>query len=383
MNHDKVIDSGLNEQAKIIVNLVSDGCVVTDSAGNIAEANRAFGEICGVAPAKLRGMNLRQFIAPKTFQRVFETQSQTRTGDTKTDFKIQIQTASEKLVEIETEVGFLDASRNLICFCCRASGKTQRDQTARKLREQALLESADQIRQMQKFEALGILTGGIAHDFNNFLAVVMLHSDMLGLQLPADSVLQRRVSQIKTAAANAAETVRNLLAFSRQQMMQPRAAVLNQIIAESETVLRTLLGEQIELATDLDLNAGVCMIDPDQMKQVLVNLAANARDAMPNGGILTVQTQNVRLNRRDVRHKTQSPGDYIRLTVADTGTGMNPAIKDRVFEPFFTTKTAGDNNGLGLAAVYGIIKQSNGFIWVESEPGDGTRFVIELLQLRA
>ncbi len=246
------------------------------------------------------------------------------------------------------------------------------------MREQALLESADQIRQMQKFEALGILTGGIAHDFNNFLAVVTLHSDLLSLQLPADSALHQRVSQIKTVAANAAETVRNLLAFSRRQMMQPRAAVLNQIIAQSNQVLQTLLGEKIKLETDLDHVSGVCMIDPDQMKQVLINLAANARAAMPNGGTLMIQTRNVRIDAAAVRHKAQSPGDYIRLTVADTGAGMNPAIKDRVFEPFFTTKPAGNNSGLGLATVYGIVKQSNGFVWVESEPGDGARFIIEL-----
>lgn len=258
---------------------------------------------------------------------------------------------------------------------------TQRDQTARKLREQALLESADQIRQMQKFEALGILTGGIAHDFNNFLAVVMLHSDMLSLQLPADSPLHERINQIKTAAVEAADTVRQLLAFSRRQMMQPRAAAPNQIIAESNQSLQKLLGERIKLKTDLDAESGICLIDSDQMKQVLMNLAANARDAMPNGGTLTIQTRNVRINRAEVRHKAQPPGDYIRLTFTDTGTGMNPAVRDRVFEPFFTTKTAGSNSGLGLATVYGIVKQSNGFVWVESEPGNGARFIVELPQI--
>ncbi|MEK7725437.1 MAG: ATP-binding protein, partial [Acidobacteriota bacterium] len=243
---------------------------------------------------------------------------------------------------------------------------------------QAYIESEEQLRQSQKVEAVGRLAGGIAHDFNNFLAVIMLHIDMLNLQLPAESSLRYRVSEIKTVTENAAGMVKQLLAFGRKQTLQPHPIVLNQVVKQFMEVLRPLVGEDVDIQLDLHPDLGVCFVDPNQVNQVLMNLAVNARDAMPKGGKLRIRTENIQLNKGDIRkRKPQPTGSYIQLTVTDTGMGMDQQTQKRIFEPFFTTKEAGKGTGLGLATVYGIIKQSNGFIWVESEQNHGTIFKVQ------
>lgn len=253
-----------------------------------------------------------------------------------------------------------------------------RDITVEKQTAQAFIESEEQLRQSQKVEAVGRLAGGIAHDFNNFLAVIMLHIDMLNLQLPVDSSLRYRVSEIKTVTENAAGMVKQLLAFGRKQTLQPHPIVLNQVVKQFMEVLRPLVGEDIDIQLDLDSELGVCFVDPNQVNQVLMNLSVNARDAMPKGGKLKIKSENIQLNKGDIRkRKPQPTGAYIQLTVTDTGTGMDNQTQKRIFEPFFTTKEAGKGTGLGLATVYGIIKQSNGFIWVESEQNHGTTFKIQ------
>jgi two-component system, cell cycle sensor histidine kinase and response regulator CckA len=253
-----------------------------------------------------------------------------------------------------------------------------RDITQEKQTAQAFIESEEQLRQSQKVEAVGRLAGGIAHDFNNFLAVIMLHIDMLNLQLPADSSLRYRVSEIKTVTENAAGMVKQLLAFGRKQTLQPQPLVLNQVVKQFMKVLQPLVGEDIDIQLDLDADLGVCFVDPNQINQVLMNLSVNARDAMPKGGKLKIKSENIQLNKGDIRkRKPQPTGPYIQITVTDTGTGMDPQTQKRIFEPFFTTKETGKGTGLGLATVYGIIKQSNGFVWVESEPNHGTTFKIQ------
>jgi two-component system, cell cycle sensor histidine kinase and response regulator CckA len=237
--------------------------------------------------------------------------------------------------------------------------------------------SEEQMRQASKIEAIGRLAGGIAHDFNNFLAVIMLHVDMLQLQLPPDSPLLFRVNEIKTVTNNAAGMVRQLLAFSRKQTLQPHPVVLNQIVKEFSKILRSLVGAQIEMQVDLAPDLGVAFVDQNQVTQVLMNLAVNARDALPDGGVIKIETCNIHLEETDAtRHKAQPSGAYIQLQFSDNGTGMSEATKAKIFEPFFTTKEAGKGTGLGLATVYGIVKQSDGFIWVDSEPGAGTSFRI-------
>lgn len=254
---------------------------------------------------------------------------------------------------------------------------TQRDITATKQAQQAFQESEEQLRQSTKIEAIGRLAGGIAHDFNNFLAVIMLHVDMLNLQLPPESPLRFRISEIKSVTNNAAEMVRQLLAFGRKTTLQPHPVVLNQVVREFVKILRPIVGEDIEIQLKFDAELGVCFVDPNQIIQVLMNLAVNARDAMPHGGILKIETRNTKIDKNTPRHKAQPRGTYIELCVTDNGVGMESTIQERIFEPFFTTKESGKGTGLGLATVYGIVKQSNGFIWVESEIGKGTQFRVQ------
>lgn len=253
----------------------------------------------------------------------------------------------------------------------------QRDITDIKQARRTYLESEEQLRRSQKVEAIGRLAGGIAHDFNNFLAVIMLHVDMLNLQLPAGSPLRFRIEEIKSVTNNAAATVRQLLAFGRKQTLQPHPIVLNNVAQEFMKILRPLIGEDIEVKLNLAPNLGVCFVDPDQITQILMNLAVNARDAMPKGGVLKLETSNIILNKHLLPLKSQPVGEYIQLKVSDTGVGMEAAVKNHIFEPFFTTKEAHKGTGLGLSTVYGIVKQSNGFIWVDSKPGEGASFKVQ------
>ncbi len=254
---------------------------------------------------------------------------------------------------------------------------TERDVTALKKTEKAFAESKDQLRQAQKIEPLGRLAGGIAHDFNNFLAVIMLQVDMLIMQISEDSPLRHRVHEIKSVTDHAAEMVRQLLAFSRKQTLQPRPIVLNGVVTEFIKILRPLIGEDVEVELALSDDLGVCFVDPNQMMQVLMNLAVNSKDAMADGGRLKIKTANVTVTDDSVGHKSQPRRDYIELTVTDNGSGMDEAVQKHIFEPFFTTKEDNLGTGLGLATVYGIVKQSNGFIWVQSAVNKGTAFIIQ------
>ncbi len=252
---------------------------------------------------------------------------------------------------------------------------TREDITAARQAENAYKESENQLRQSQKVEALGRLAGGIAHDFNNFLAVIMLHVDMLNLQLAADSPLRYRIGEIKTVTDNAAEMVKQLLAYGRKQTMQPRPAVLNDVIREFVKIAKPLTGgDNIEVELQLAEDLGVCFVDPHQITQILMNLAVNSRDAMPKGGVIRFETFNTEVSEHTQIHKAQPFGPYVQMNVTDTGTGMDSATQAHIFEPFFTSKDAGKGTGLGLSTVYGIVKQSNGFIWVDSSPGEGASF---------
>ena len=253
----------------------------------------------------------------------------------------------------------------------------QRDITEIKQARKIYLESEEQLRHSQKVEAIGRLAGGIAHDFNNFLAVIMLHVDMLNLQLPADSPLRFRLEEMKSVTNKAAAMVRQLLAFGRKQTLQPAPVVMNQVVREFVKILRPLIGEDIEINIDLDPQLGVCFLDPDQMTQVLMNLAVNARDAMPDGGTLKIETSNIFIDKQRLRVQSQPIGEYVQITVSDSGVGMSDETKKRIFEPFFTTKAPNKGTGLGLATVYGIIKQSNGFIWTDSKINKGTTFHVQ------
>ena len=247
---------------------------------------------------------------------------------------------------------------------------------ARDIRERLRLE--EQLRLAQRMEAVGRLAGGVAHDFNNLLTTIKGNADLLAMDLPEGSASLEDVSEIQAATVRAAALTRHLLAFGRGQVLLPRVLDLNAEIETALPMLRRIIPENVEIATELDPGASPVHADPGQLEQVLMNLALNARDAMPEGGMLRLVTANTDVAESDPRPAYMAAGAYVRLLVADTGHGMDAATRAQVFEPFFTTRGVGRGAGLGLSTVYGIVKQSGGYITVESEPGRGTTFHILL-----
>jgi PAS domain S-box-containing protein len=241
--------------------------------------------------------------------------------------------------------------------------------------QQSALEQ--QVRQVQKLEAVARLAGGVAHDFNNILVVIKLSTELMLAQITPDNPLSKSLLQVSNAADRAAALTRQLLALGRQQVMQVRVINVNSVVSETSRMLRRIIGEDIRLVTKLCDTLENSRLDPDQVGQVILNLAVNARDAMPEGGILHLETSNVNLDYTYTReHPPVQPGRYVMLAVSDTGTGIDKSILPRIFDPFFTTKEVGKGTGLGLSIVYGIVKQSGGYVWVYSEPAHGTTFKI-------
>ena len=291
-------------------------------------------------------------------------------------------TRMEEVKDVEMEWKKLDETPIIV----RCSGRRINDDQgiptcfevfAEDVSEKRVLEK--QLRMAQKMEAIGRLSGGIAHDFNNLLGVIIGYSRVLRKSLGPENELSEHAVEIEKAGERAAAMTKQLLAFSRQQVLTPEVLNLNTLVTDMEKMLPRLLGEDIEVSLSLDSALGSVKADQSQIHQVIMNLAVNARDAMPNGGKLKIQTANAHLDQHYTRtHPGSRMGDYVCLSVIDTGTGMDPAILAHIFEPFFTTKERGKGTGLGLATVYGIVKQSNGYIWVDSSPGAGASFQIYL-----
>ncbi|HTP60090.1 MAG TPA: PAS domain S-box protein, partial [Spirochaetia bacterium] len=243
--------------------------------------------------------------------------------------------------------------------------------------EQAKLQ--EQLQQALKMEAVGRLAGGVAHDFNNLLTAIIGNTDLARTRLGSSSSVAHFLDEVYSAAESAASLTRQLLAFSRRQLIQPRVMSLNELIGHFQKMMTRLLGEDVLLESFLDPEVGNVRADPGQLEQVLVNLAANARDAMPTGGKLTIETSNIELDQEYCAHHPEAtPGTFVLLAISDTGHGMSEEVKAHAFEPFFTTKPVGQGTGLGLAQVFGIVKQSGGSVEVYSEEGQGTQFKIYL-----
>jgi len=259
-----------------------------------------------------------------------------------------------------------------------------RDISERRQAEESLRKAEEQLRQARRIEAIGRLAGGVAHDINNLMTIVIGYGEMLLAQLPPDSPVLEQVKAMKEAGDRATSITRQLLAFSRKQVLMPTVVSLNGVVSDMEQMLRRVIGEDVEIACHLEPELGRVNVDRSQMEQVIMNLAINARDAMPQGGKLTLQTRNAFLDEQYAQGAPEvQPGRYVMLAVTDTGSGMDAYTKAHLFEPFFTTKDLGRGTGLGLATVYGVVKQSGGYIYVYSEPGHGTTFKVYLPEVMA
>jgi len=332
----------------------------------LAECNDAMAQIHGFGSAReIAGKRLAEFLVrsdPRNveFLRAF-AESGFRLSDVESH---EVDREGRPKIFLNNLIGVVEDGHLV-----RAWG-SQRDITERRRLE-------DQIRQSQKVEAVGRLAGGIAHDFNNILTAILGTTQILENELGPDGRHRAEVEEIRRAAERAADLTRQLLAYSRRQVLAPRALDLNVVVAGLEPMLRRLIGEDVELATRLAPGVASVEADPGQLGQVIVNLAINARDAMPQGGKLVIETANAELDAAFVRtHAGAVPGAYVQLSVSDTGIGMDEETRSHLFEPFFTTKEIGKGTGLGLATVYGIVKQSGGYIWVDTEAGRGTTFRI-------
>jgi two-component system, cell cycle sensor histidine kinase and response regulator CckA len=346
------------DRLRRIFDHVSDALFIADDEGRIHDANPAACVLTGMSVEALRELKL-QAVLPEVARLKDGVTGAVGTGSA--DFVVPPVDGIN-----QNRVLGIDAA----AFAPGVLVYTVRDHT-----NQARLE--EQLAQSQKMDAVGQLAGGIAHDFNNLLTVIMSYGSLLLSDLDEGDPRRDDVQEIANAAARASGLTRQLLAFSRKQIMEPRLMNVNAVVTGVEKLLRRLIGEDIELATTLDSALYSINADPGQLEQVLINLAVNARDAMPQGGRLHITTANTTLSAdHGGRHLSAVPGEYIMLAVSDTGVGMSREVQQRVFEPFFTTKGQGKGTGLGLSTVYGIVKQSGGDLWIYSEPGTGTTFKV-------
>jgi two-component system cell cycle sensor histidine kinase/response regulator CckA len=369
------------------------GIVLSDTLGNIYEANDAFLRIIGYTREDIAAGNVRWTdLTPPEWRHLDRAavEQLARSGVAQ-PWEKEYERRDGTRVPVLVGVTMLDAPRCMAFVLDRTEQRRAEEGRARALAaadrasihreqaERALRSAEEQLRQSQKMEAIGVLAGSIAHDFNNLLSVILSYTELLRQELAPADPMRADVDEIQQAGTRATELTRQLLAFSRRQVLQPRSMNLNDAIASMTQMLRRIIGEDVELTLLPAPQLGTIHADPGQIEQVLLNLVVNARDAMPRGGKLTIQTADVEIDAASSSAYLElEPGRYVMLSVSDTGIGMDPATQARVFEPFFTTKEKGKGTGLGLSTVYGIVKQSGGHIWLYSEPSSGTTFKVYL-----
>jgi len=345
----------LFESAPEAIAIVDDGMIVQ-------RINREFTRLFGFTPEEACGKSLDALIVPSGKEAEGLSLNQEADQGKVASLETTRRSKAGATIDISVLVSPVSLGGDRRAMFC----------IYRDIRERKRVEN--QLRQSQKMEAVGRLAGGVAHDFNNLLTVINGYGDLLLRRLlPADPS-RPQVEQIRRAGQRAAQLTQQLLAFSRRQIIQPRSVNLNNLVSETWDMLSRLIGEDIKLSTALSASPAGIMADPGQIQQVLMNLLVNARDAMPDGGIVTIETANVEIHASG--RPELPPGSYVLLAVSDSGVGMDEETRQHIFEPFYTTKPLGEGTGLGLSTVYGIVKQGGGWIYVYSEPGQGTTFRI-------
>jgi two-component system cell cycle sensor histidine kinase/response regulator CckA len=355
------------------------GVVTADVHGSILDANDAFLKMIGYSREELLSGALRwaDLTPPELAHLNVRSVEQLEATGVAPPWETETFRKDGSRVPILVGAAMLEHPRS-IAFTADLTER-RRAEEGRARAETALRQSEEQLRQAQKMEAVGRLAGGIAHDFNNVLSVILSYSELIMMDLKPSEPLRADVGEISKAARRAAGLTRQLLMFSRQQVVEPRVLDLHEVLTGMDKMLQRILGEDVELASLPPKMTGRVRADPSHIEQVILNLVVNARDAMPMGGKLTIETANVVLDESyAMSHLPTKAGPYVMLAVSDTGIGMDRETQRRIFEPFFTTKKLGKGTGLGLSTVFGIVKQSGGNIWVYSEPGKGTTFKIYL-----
>lgn len=357
-----------------------EAIVLLDEADRVQRVNEEFGRLFGFTTAEVLGRAINELIVPAGLRKEARALSRRAAAGERVGIETMRQHRDGSMVHVSilaVPVEFEDGTIHIYGI--------YRDVSARKRAEQALAESEEQLRQAQRMEAVGRLAGGVAHDFNNLLTVIQGHAQLLLDGLGVADPRREDAEEVWRSVKRAATLTRQLLAFSRKQILKPETVDLNVIVASMEKLLRRLIGEEIRFEARLAGDLGRVLADPGQVEQVIMNLVVNARDAMPGGGRLSITTADIELGEEYTSRFSDpvKPGPYVLLTVRDTGIGMTPEVRARIFEPFFTTKEQGQGTGLGLSTVFGIVKQSGGYIWVESTVGAGTTIKLYLPRVAA
>jgi PAS domain S-box-containing protein len=350
-----------------IVETATEGIWTIDAKAETTFVNRRMADMLGYTAEEMMGRSLFSLLHERDRGQAIQRLEQLRQGAVAPFDMVLHRKDGTEVVTIVSATRFLDEEGRFAGALAMITDISER----KKLEEQ--------LRQSQKMEAIGQLAGGVAHDFNNLLTIINGFSEMVAMKLRSDDPNRKMLQEVTKAGERAASLTRQLLAFSRKQVLEPRVLDLNAVVTDIEKMLQRLIGEDMVMTTVLAPGLRQVNVDPGQIEQIVMNLAVNARDAMPTGGKLTIETKNVDLDETyNASRPEVIPGRYVMLAVSDTGCGMTPEIQAHIFEPFFTTKGPGKGTGLGLATVYGIVKQSGGFIYLYSEPGRGTAFKIYL-----